>query len=278
MQKILVAIDFSPSSENAIDLALQFSKNTNIHLILYHVLDPERFFTIDENGNYHTAGNDEKYKQFLIQNATDKLNKFKSQYDNGQMSAIVECGNIYQTIQAFVQKEKIDLTVIGTHSENAYEEMMLGSSKDQLIHILDCPVLTVRKKVANFNLRNIVFASNLSESDASVLPQLRALQRISHATIHLLYINTPADFYNHRRINEMKKDFLNKYPLDNCNFVIYNDFTVETGIAHFSEDIKADLVAIAAQHWSNLLDYTVSQHTSDILIDEVEIPVLTFSK
>ena len=115
-------------------------------------------------------------------------------------------------------------------------------------------------------------------SDLSqVIPQIKEMQRIFGSSIHFVYINTPVSFYNNRRIQEMKDKCLTPFQMENYTFTIYNDFTIETGIAHFADDINADVVALASHHFNGLIDHIQTSRVSDVVIDETERPVLTFA-
>lgn len=277
MKKILVPIDFSESANNALDVAFQISKKSDILIILLTVVELDKFHTTAEDGTYISAENDDKFKAHLIHQAGLRLEEIIVAYEANNMLGKVETGDVVEAIQTYIKKESIDLVVMGTHRTSAYEEMLFGSHTEKIIHSIDCPVLTIRNKIDAFNAKNIVFATVFDELAYRVVTQIQTMQNLFDANLHLVYINTPVNFYNSRKINEMKEEFVQKNQLKNFTFTIYNDFTVETGIAHFSDDIDADVIALAAKHFSDLFDYTISIHTSDVLIDKTNRPVLTFS-
>jgi nucleotide-binding universal stress UspA family protein len=279
MKKILIPTDFSEASNNALEVAIQIAKKSDqdLLLVLMNVVDLDRFFTTNEAGEYVDARQDPKYKAHLISNAEQKLEDLIEKYKLTNATGKVETGDVIEIINKSVEEEEIDLVIVGAHSSNIYQEMLFSSTTDRVIRTVTCPVLTIRKS-HNFKADNLVFATNLDEEHGQVISQIKEMQRLFGSTIHLVYINTPADFYNNRRLQSMKDTFVEKYQLENYTFSIYDDFTIETGIAHFCEDAQADVLALAATHLNDLMDYTFSSHTSDIVIDVSSRPVLTFAK
>ncbi len=280
MKKILIPTDFSEAANNALEAAIQIAKKSDqdLSLILVNVIDLDRYFTTNEAGEYVDARTDEKYKQHLIHSSGEKLGKLIEEYQLSNAEAKVEMGDVVAIINDYVENQGVDLIVIGAHTTSAYQEMLFSSTTDRVIRTVLCPVLSVRGKINQLKADNIVFATNLDEAHDRVFEQIKEIQRLFGSTLHLVYINTPSEFYNHRRIQSMKEEFLKKYPFENYTFSIYDDFTVETGVAHFLEDSEADMLALASTHFNNYLDYTTTMHTSDVITDEVQKPVITFPK
>ena len=279
MKKILVPTDFSERAEYALDVAIQLAQSSDQEVLveLLNILDPERIYTITEDGDYKDLKNDDKYRELLISKTGRKMEDLIEAKNISNVKGTVELGKIDKVIADYVDKEGIDLVVKGAHGTSVYEEMLFVSNSDKIIHSTSCPVLTIRKPTQNFKCDNVVFAIDLESDLAKVIPQIKEMQRIFGSSIHFVYINTPVSFYNNRRIQEKKDQCLTPHHMENYTFTIYNDFTIETGIAHFADDINADVVALASHHFDGLIDHIQTSRVSDIVIDETERPVLTFA-
>lgn len=277
MKKILVPTDFSENADNALNLVAQLAEKAEVQVTLLNVVNPEQFYTTNSEGEFLDASSDENYRKHLMEKAEEKLKKVAEAYPSLNPSLKVESGKVIEIINQYVQKEEIDSVVTGRHHTSIYEDMLFGSNAESIIRTIQCPVLNVRRRTENFKVERIAFATNLKDDLSNVVNQINDLQELFSAKINLVYINTPVDFYNTRRIMEMKEEFLQKYPIANHEFSIYDDFTIETGITHFAQDVKADIIALAAHHFNSLIDYTTTNRTSDIVMDETECPVLTFS-
>ena len=75
MKKILVPTDFSERAEHALDVALQLAQSSDQEVLieLLNILDPERIYTITDDGDYKDLKSDEKYRELLISKAGRKM-------------------------------------------------------------------------------------------------------------------------------------------------------------------------------------------------------------
>ncbi|MCU0446802.1 MAG: universal stress protein [Microscillaceae bacterium] len=273
MKKILVPTDFSPAAANALAVATQIAQLAGVQVLLVHLLDPnaDAFFESDQDSEISP---EESQKLHLAQ-AELQLQELANQSPHGLVTTQALLGKIPQAINEVIENEVVGLVVMATHTATAIEDMIFGSHTEKVIRTATCPVLTLREPVKDFTVKNIVLASNFAEDQLRGMAKIQALQQAFGATLHLAYINTPEDFMNNRRIAERKEAFLQKFPLQNFTFTIYNDFTIETGIAHFAEDCEADLIVLSAHHWEDYEGFDTS-HTSDVIISQVSCPVMTF--
>lgn len=279
MKKILVPTDFKESAENALDAALQISaaSDQEVLILLLNIIDPERFYKVTEGGEFIDASTDEDYRKHLVHQSGLRLEEIIEKKGGKNIVGKVETGDTAQIITDYVEKEDVDLLVKGIHRTSIYEEMLFSSNSQKIIHSVTCPVLTIRNKVENFTCANMAFATDLKADISAVEPQIKEIQKMFDSKIHFVYINTPGNFYNDRRINDMKESYFQQYSFENYDFHIYNDFTIETGIAHFSDDLDADVVAISAHHFNSLMDHIHGSQTSEIVVDKSERPVITFT-
>ncbi|GAB4396548.1 MAG: universal stress protein [Microscillaceae bacterium] len=280
MKKLLVPTDFTPASHNALEVALQIAKKSGEDTLIYllNVIDLKHFHKLNNEGQYVDALTDNAYRDHLIHDAGVRLQSLMVEAATSSLVARVETGEVTEVINQYVAQEKIDLVVLGAKTTSLQEEMLFFSTTDRVIRTLTCPVLTIRRKNEDFKAQNMVLATNLTDPIEEAAPQIKAMQKLFGATLHLVYINTPGDFYNNSRIQDMKNEFVAKYGFENYTFTIYNDFTIETGIAHFAEDANADILAISARHLNDTLDYVANTFRTEIIMDEVSRPVLTFSR
>ncbi|MEO1652608.1 MAG: universal stress protein, partial [Bacteroidota bacterium] len=220
MKKILVPTDFKESADNALDAALQISaaSDQEVLILLLNIIDPERFYKVNESGEFIDASTDEEYRKHLVHQSGLRLEELIEKKGVKNIVGRVETGDTAQIITDYVEKEAVDLLVKGIHRTSIYEEMLFASNSQKIIHSVSCPVLTIRNKVESFTCANMVFATDLKADISSVEPQIKEIQRLFESTIHFVYINTPGNFYNNRRINEMKETYFQQYSFENFEF------------------------------------------------------------
>ena len=73
-------------------------------------------------------------------------------------------------------------------------EVFIGSNTEKVVRLADCPVLTVKDRHADFNPKNVVFASNFYGEANDNFDQISDFISLFDAHVHLLKVNTPDHF------------------------------------------------------------------------------------
>lgn len=124
-QRILLPVDFSHSSLNAIYLARAIAPEAELVLLNVYEIPFEgqlRYANVDENTINH-------YRNISKQEATKKLDDLceKAGLNIYETNTVVMHGNPVFRILEQEQDWDCDLIVMGKHGENMLEEMLLGS-------------------------------------------------------------------------------------------------------------------------------------------------------
>ena len=142
MKKILVAVDFSPASVEALRRAVQIGEKFDSFLLLLHVVhDPA-----DMPGFYAAKKAGKKVLRNMEQSAQQMMDEFVARHlkGYGKHEGRVVPGRPAVQIVKVAEKEKVDLVAIGNRGRGGLERLMLGSVADKVIRTAPCPVLTVR--------------------------------------------------------------------------------------------------------------------------------------
>jgi nucleotide-binding universal stress UspA family protein len=102
-------------------------------------------------------------------------------------------GDIWTTINDTVQKQKIDLIVIGTRGRTGIGRILLGSVAEEVFRRASCPVLTVGPHVskdtkAQLEMKEIVYATDFSPESLAALPYATSLAQENQARLTLLHV------------------------------------------------------------------------------------------
>ncbi len=284
MKKILVPTDFSEQSEFAIDLACQIIKKTGGQVIAIHVLDHTGLYDFSAGSStYPMMGNpagidiDQKFLETLYANAEEKCEKFLKPYEDEGFAVIrkIKVGSAYHYITEEIAEEQIDLVIMGSKGASGIEEVLIGSNTEKVVRHAKCPVLTVKSRVLIENVNNIVLATSFSDEDLHVTDEIRKLQDIFRAKLHLVRVNTPNNFETTRKIMEKAEAFIKENGLSNYTVNIYNDKVEEDGIIFFAQDINADMIALATHGHSGLV-HLLSGSIAEDVVNHAKRPVWTF--
>jgi nucleotide-binding universal stress UspA family protein len=142
LETILVAIDFSDSSDKAFRSALFMAEQFSAKMLLVHVInepiDLRGFYvphiTFDKLEDEITAGAEKLMEQFCRQ-------QFDG-FDNYQ--TLIVPGVAYQKIIEVADEHQADMIVLGTHGRTGLDHVLFGSTAEKVVRLSRLPVLTVR--------------------------------------------------------------------------------------------------------------------------------------
>ena len=140
IKRILVPVDLSDASLQALDYAAKFAQPLGAALVVLFVVEPL----------YYTGGFGLilEEQQRAGREALSRLERLLEKR-RVQSRAMVRTGAPYQVIGQEARKQKADLIIMATHGRTGVSHLMLGSVADKVVRTAPCPVLTVRSKLRN---------------------------------------------------------------------------------------------------------------------------------
>lgn len=271
---LLVPTDFSQQALYALQVAAQLARRYQAKIYLLHMLEiPE--LLIDGPGPQSTSELPEAL--FFMQLAHKKFEKVLNEPFLKDIEVIetAEFSGTFDGIMEYVTKYEIDSVVMGSHGTSGLQELFIGSNTEKVVRHSRVPVLVIKDKIPNFQLKKFVFATDLQEDN--IIPVKKALQvaEKEQAQLHLVYINTPNRFENSLSIMDSYHRFIEYLGRPVDQFDIFNDQTIERGILNFAEYSKADLIGIGT-HGRKGLSHFFNGSVSQDLINHAVRPVMTF--
>lgn len=281
MKKILVPTDFSKEAAIATDLAFDIAKKSGAELVLCHVVEEgssgSSSFNVEGQVATKDSGIDRLFMIKLIEKSRKQLQKAVSdpRLSPVRVEGIMRVGNPFHGMRTIITEQKADLVIMGTAGRTGIADMVIGSNTEKIIRSAHCPVLTVQKKPATSDFKNIVFATSMSTNEEVFTRIVKRTQQIYGSTIHLLRVNTPGDFQRDYIVKGYMDKFAKKLQLRNFTLNIFNDLSVEEGVIRFADMINADLIAMATHGRSGFAHVIAGSVAEDVASHSTR-PVLTF--
>lgn len=274
MKKILVPVDFSTPSENALKVAAQLAKKNNAEVHVLHVVELAESLFGAEQFNV----NDEQII-FFMKLAHKRFEKFLKQdyLEDVTVKSYVEPGSAAMAIRDTVSKNEIDMIVMGSSGTSGLEEIVIGSNTEKVVRYSEVPVLVVKNEIQSINIKNTVFASNFEIENIEAYQKAKKIADSFDAKMHMLYVNLPGNqFSSTTEIHEQMRVFLNKVqmPLNKEHIEIFNDYTIQEGVLNGSKKLKADLIIIPT-HGRKGLSHFFNGSIGEDVVNHSELPVLT---
>jgi len=187
----------------------------------------------------------------------------------------IKIGNPFKHITSQIKSEDYGLIVMGTQGASGIDEIMVGSNTEKVIRHSNCPVITLKEEVILDDIKDIVFAFGFFDQNDYLARQLKQIQSLFSAKVHLVTINTPGNFLIERNVVTSLNKFIEQYQINDYTINIYSDISEEEGIVHFAEDQKADAIAMAT-HGRTGISHLLAGSLSEDLVNHSKLPVITF--
>src|ERR1051326_1747180 len=174
IKKILVPVDFSEPSKQAVNYGLSLCLDFNARLILTHISPYDAVV-------YLTAKT--RLLELIPADYREKIN----------FEIIVKSGDVREELLGIVKDRDIDLVVMGSHGRSYLGRVLLGSVTERMLRKVNVPILTVSHLDSSRELhapgpvplRKLLYATDLSgDSDAGLQFSIRLARGVdAHLTV-----------------------------------------------------------------------------------------------
>jgi len=147
LKKILVPLDFSSPSQNALRYARRFAEQFGGEVTLLHVLEKIPVAAAPEMPPYFDFTEDQlaaAEKNLRALCAASRGNRSPA------MSSTIRTGLAAHEIVEAAKEFDSDLIVIATHGYTGWKHFCIGSTAERVVRTAPCPVLVVREKEHEF--------------------------------------------------------------------------------------------------------------------------------
>jgi nucleotide-binding universal stress UspA family protein len=282
IRTILLATDFSPSSEMALSYARALARRFSSTVEIAHVFDPSVVTSYDEA----IIGLPVNERRRIANENLDRLRDDLSASGIKARTALPEGHRPSTNLLKVAKDHEVDLIVAGTQSKSGVERLILGSTAEQLIRNAECPVLTVGPNCqaptdAPLAFQKIVFATDFSAEAAKAAVYALSFAEDSGAHLYFCYVLglqvDPAvkrEFLDGAFESAMKR-MIPESSYDWCNpeFVVQHGDAAKA-VLEFSEKVHADLIVLGARKSSFWLTHIEHGLTPDLLA-HARCPVMT---
>ena len=187
--KILVPIDFSENSMNALTFACHLSREKNASVNLLYVFAAPLVNEATASGEMVTrmiTDQNEVSAQRLNQ-LTDQLISHYPEFKDIYFSYRVILGFASDVILEYSRDNEMDLIVMGLRGETSALDRAIGSVAGKVMNRAKIPVIGVPDKTTYHSIRNIAYATDYNDKDASLLLKARNLfgEMVNYEMIHV---------------------------------------------------------------------------------------------
>lgn len=150
MKKALIAVDYDPTARKVADMGFSWAKSMNAKVILLHVIaDPAYYSSLEYSpitgfaGKMDMSNNQLDSIDGLINASQQYLDKVKLQLGDKTIKTVVKEGDFAATILKTAAELHADIIIMGSHSRNWIENIVMGSVTEKVLHGTSIPLLIV---------------------------------------------------------------------------------------------------------------------------------------
>jgi nucleotide-binding universal stress UspA family protein len=235
MKNILVPVDFSDASLNALNFAIEVAKKNSAAIKLLHVCSPPYADpSID-------AISTSQFIQSILENANEQIDTLIATFSNNgvTMSKLVVVGSL----NSFVNNESdVDLIVMGTTGASDAINKYLGSNTLSVINNTKVPLLVVPKDLS-FQVKRALYATQLDFEEYAAIDQALLFCNQLSVDMDFVHIQTEEEMNIVRDdliISKMKE----KYGHD-VQIHFHNNSSVVKGLNEYMDEHHYDLLMVA---------------------------------
>lgn len=180
--KILVPVDFSELSANALRTAVKMAGLFEGTIVPLHVMVPVT--EIDEPFAAHIRYDFDKMQH----DALAQLNEMAAQ---AVPEAMLEPGRVVfgNSAQSIVEEARgADLVVMGSHGRTGFSRVMLGSVAEKVLRMSSTPVMIVKSDSDVDNFSDLLVTTDFSENAKAAYPIALSIAQKTNAQIELLHV------------------------------------------------------------------------------------------
>lgn len=269
-KKILVGIDFSDCSINALEHAITIAQraSSGITMVWVNHLDySKEIFSVEPK---------DLIKE-VEQKFNDIIKKYKSKLGREEFDFQIRKGKVYKEICATADEINAFLIVIGTHGSTGFEEFWIGSNANRVVSATTKPIITIRAGVdIDKGLKRMVVPLDSTKVTRQKLPMTALLAKFFNAEVHVLGMyTTNLDDIRYRIKNyvEQAKDYFEENDIRHKEEFIETDHITESTI-EYAKKVNANLISIMTEQETKTSNLWLGPYASQ-MVNHSPVPVLS---
>lgn len=267
MKQIIVPVDFSGESMNAIELALMISAKTKFNIQMVYVMKQSTDYphvTLEEEQRFARS----KFKELQV--------KYEHQLGSGtDLSYIIKKGKIYEEVVDQAEAFDESLIVVSTHGASGFEEFFIGSNAFRIITASERPVIAIRHGVTPKSFYNILLPVDFTSETRQKVPYTAELASIFGAKVHILAVSSGNDEELIQRLKSWAvqvSEYLDENGVESVTVMHHGDNISDT-IIDYAKKEKIDLISIMTEQRSSITNFVLGNNAQQML-SKSPVPVL----
>ncbi len=289
-KKILVPVDFSSFSEATTRYALEWARQYQAEVTLFHVIV---MYEADVNEEVHLH-----QLELLIKSREDDALAKMEQHSNRTNNHDIPVKSVFRrnvsaanAILEYIEEDPHDLIIMNTHGKSGLKNLIYGSVTEKVVRLSPIPVLTFHTPPESLNIRRILAPVDFSDNSKKGVEIARSIAGEHKAKIDFLHtieqqlhpsfqvIGIESIFMLNPELKQITADKLREFCPANGLDVEYHTIEGPSAptIADFAAEHGTDLIVMATHGYTGL-DHLLIGSTTERVVRMAGCPVLTVGR
>jgi len=270
MKHVLVPVDFSEDSVNALDMAVHYANQMGYNVRLLHVIKDAVFY----QRNFALSNLVDVKNEKVVHNIKQIISQYKDKVKN-EIDFRIRSGKVYNEIANQAKYGEAELIVIVTHGTSGFEELWLGSNAYKVVNNSPCPVISVRNSYRRHTINRIVLPIDDTPETRQKVPYAARIAKQFNALVYILQVTETKKDSVRERINEYANQvarFFENNDIDFENEYLYGNNLTDMTI-DFALRKDADLIAIMTEQSESTKNIWLGPYAQQ-MVNHSSVPVL----
>lgn len=272
MKKIMCPIDFSESSLNALNYAVQVARQFNSKLILFHAI----FIPSQELEENLLMPIDLEARKEEVERRLEEISKgIQLKESDIPVAFYLKFGTPENEILDIIKEQQIDMVIMGTKGAEGFIKLF-GTVSSAIALKASCPVLIIPEKFHFKKINHIVYATDVHGNEHYLIKYIISLAKLFNA--HISYLNIQKK--NHEGIDEIigyGLNMINKSDYQKMSFHVLENENILKGINSFAQNHNADMIVMSANERNALQRLFLKSNTKEEVF-QAQVPLLALHK
>ena len=274
LDTILVPVDFSEPSLNALAVAIRLGQQQQTSLHLVYVLDPDSSGSAAANGSLPDLSNGH-----LLEEGLPKVQKLAAQIAGEQrISCVGSCraGKIPDEVAALAHEINPGLIVVGTHSGSDRQAFRTNTDAYHIVKTALCPVMTVPDHRQWPAFERILFPVRPIPGALDKYEFARTLIRKNEAELTVLALSAPDEVISIQQLQDEITALNLKLAQDavRSQTLFFETDSIAETILEKADELNADLLIITASLSTSSANLFIGPFAQQIIYN-ARLPVLS---
>lgn len=269
-KKIVVGIDFSDCSLNALEHSITIAQKAKSGIIMVWVNHLDYSKEVFSTEPKQLVGEVKARFEEIVEAYKEKLLGQPLEYR-------IRKGKVYKEINEVSEEENAFLIVIGTHGSSGFEEFWIGSNANRLVSSSKIPVITIRSGIdIHKNMKIIVMPLDSTKVSRQKLPMTSLLAKYFDSEVHIvgLYTSSLDDLrYRIKNYVTQAEDYFKENNIK-CKSTCLEADNITEATIEYAKKVDANLISILTEQETTTANLWLGPYAAQ-MVNHSPFPVLS---